>query len=310
MGVTRTIVAGGPATISNAVVASLPGGWRVSGADRYSEAAALATLGLDGQPGVCDPSTRPDRFLVAAGSATADAFTAATLAARLHAPLLLTDSGALSGPTASLLAARDATTLQCWVVGGSASVQPGVYTRIGALFGLYTLAYTAGTGGTINGTSPQSVIPGASGTTVTAVPNMGYHFTGWSDGSTANPRTDTNVTTNVSVTANFAANARASTGLSISAAPTPVKLPTSFVLSGVLSAGTNGLPCVVYVKKPASSRWSYSSNRLSYGATASASSWWYRYTPKLRGTYSFYVTFAGDATHLGSTSKTITVAVK
>ena len=70
----------------------------------------------------------------------------------------------------------------------------------------YTLTYTAGANGSISGTSPQTVNHGANGTPVTAVPNTGYHFVNWSDGSTANPRTDTNVTANVSVTANFAIN--------------------------------------------------------------------------------------------------------
>ena len=70
----------------------------------------------------------------------------------------------------------------------------------------YTLAYTAGANGSISGTSPQTVNHGTNGTPVTAVPNTGYHFVNWSDASTANPRTDTNVTANVSVTANFAIN--------------------------------------------------------------------------------------------------------
>ena len=70
----------------------------------------------------------------------------------------------------------------------------------------YTLTYTAGANGTITGTSPQTVNHGADGSEVTAVPNAGYHFVDWSDGSTANARTDTNVTANVSVTANFAIN--------------------------------------------------------------------------------------------------------
>ena len=70
----------------------------------------------------------------------------------------------------------------------------------------YTLTYTAGSNGTITGTSPQTVNHGASGTAVTAVPNTGYHFVNWSDASTANPRTDTNVTGDISVTANFAIN--------------------------------------------------------------------------------------------------------
>jgi hypothetical protein len=70
----------------------------------------------------------------------------------------------------------------------------------------YTLTYTAGANGSISGTSPQSVNYGASGTAVTAVGNTGYHFVNWSDGSTANPRTDTNVMANVSVTASFTKN--------------------------------------------------------------------------------------------------------
>src|SRR5262249_12763503 len=40
----------------------------------------------------------------------------------------------------------------------------------------YTLTYTAGTNGSITGTTPQTVNDGTSGTAVTAVPNAGYHF--------------------------------------------------------------------------------------------------------------------------------------
>lgn len=68
----------------------------------------------------------------------------------------------------------------------------------------YTLAYAADANGSINGTTPQTVVQGGDGSTVTAVANSGYHFVKWSDESTANPRTDTNVTGNISVTANFA----------------------------------------------------------------------------------------------------------
>ncbi len=70
----------------------------------------------------------------------------------------------------------------------------------------YTLTYTPGANGTISGTSPQTVSYGGSGTAVTAVPNANYHFVNWSDGSAANPRTDTSVTANITVTANFAIN--------------------------------------------------------------------------------------------------------
>jgi len=68
----------------------------------------------------------------------------------------------------------------------------------------YTLTYTAGSGGSVSGTSPQSVISGGSGTAVTAVPDVGYHFVNWSDGVATATRTDSNVTVNKTATANFA----------------------------------------------------------------------------------------------------------
>jgi hypothetical protein len=76
----------------------------------------------------------------------------------------------------------------------------------------YTLTYNAGANGSISGTSPQTVAYGADGTAVTAVPATGYHFVSWSDASTANPRTDTNVTADITVTASFAITTTASAG--------------------------------------------------------------------------------------------------
>jgi len=71
----------------------------------------------------------------------------------------------------------------------------------------YTLNYSAGPGGAVVGTSPQTVEHNGSGSQVTALPEDGYHFVGWSDGIAANPRTDTGVTRDISVTANFSLNA-------------------------------------------------------------------------------------------------------
>src|SRR5690606_20895516 len=68
----------------------------------------------------------------------------------------------------------------------------------------YTPSYSAGSGGAISGPTPQVVAHGADGTPVTAVPDAGYSFVQWSDGSTANPRTDTDVTADLSVQAQFA----------------------------------------------------------------------------------------------------------
>ena len=67
----------------------------------------------------------------------------------------------------------------------------------------FTLEYAAGAGGSLTGDTSQVVAYGEDGTAVEAVPDLGFQFVDWSDGSTANPRTDTNVTADVDVTANF-----------------------------------------------------------------------------------------------------------
>jgi hypothetical protein len=68
----------------------------------------------------------------------------------------------------------------------------------------YTLTYTAGKNGSIDGISPQTVIHGGDGTLVTAVPAEHYHFGGWSDGVGTASRIDRMVHGDISVTANFA----------------------------------------------------------------------------------------------------------
>lgn len=70
----------------------------------------------------------------------------------------------------------------------------------------YGLKYATTPHGTVTGALEQEVAPGNNGTTVTAVPDLGYHFVQWSDGSTANPRTETNVNAPVDVAATFAIN--------------------------------------------------------------------------------------------------------
>ncbi|QNT75743.1 InlB B-repeat-containing protein [Dehalogenimonas etheniformans] len=68
----------------------------------------------------------------------------------------------------------------------------------------YTLSYAAGPGGSVNGTTPQTVNHGGSGSTVTAVPDIGYHFVTWSDGILSASRAETNVFADLSVSASFA----------------------------------------------------------------------------------------------------------
>ena len=78
------------------------------------------------------------------------------------------------------------------------------YPKLQALTS-YTLTYSAGDNGSITGDSPQSVLRSADGSAVTATPDTGYSFVEWTDSSTDNPRTDTNITADVSVTATFEA---------------------------------------------------------------------------------------------------------
>ncbi len=70
----------------------------------------------------------------------------------------------------------------------------------------YTVAYLAGDHGSITGSASQTVNYGADASSVTATADSGFHFTNWSDSSTANPRTDYGIDTNISITANFAAD--------------------------------------------------------------------------------------------------------
>jgi len=90
----------------------------------------------------------------------------------------------------------------------------------------YTLTYTTGMGGTISGTSSQTVNQGASGTLVTATPNVGYHFVSWSDAIFTAARTDINVMVNINTTATFAIDTLTitpSTGLNGSISPSTVQ---------------------------------------------------------------------------------------
>ncbi len=70
---------------------------------------------------------------------------------------------------------------------------------------VFTITYSADTGGTISGASSQSVMRGDNGTEVTAIAGQGYVFDHWSDDLTAHNRTDTNITENKSFVAYFSA---------------------------------------------------------------------------------------------------------
>ncbi|HRQ66567.1 MAG TPA: Ig-like domain repeat protein, partial [Xanthomonadaceae bacterium] len=89
----------------------------------------------------------------------------------------------------------------------------------------YTLTYTAGANGSIDGDSPQTVNHGEDGSAVEAVPDTGYHFVQWSDESTDNPRTDAGVQGDITVEASFAINAYVVTTTAVNGTITSVVDP-------------------------------------------------------------------------------------
>jgi hypothetical protein len=66
-----------------------------------------------------------------------------------------------------------------------------------------TLTYEAGIGGTIMGSTTQTLLLNETGTTVTASSSVGYEFSEWSDGLKTESRTDSNVSTSTIYTAVF-----------------------------------------------------------------------------------------------------------
>ena len=90
----------------------------------------------------------------------------------------------------------------------------------------YTLSYVAGDGGHLIGSTTQVVVRGGKSTEVTAVPNNGYNFYSWSDGSVVSTRAYTVLTENTNFTANFV--------------PVPIRKGSSSSLSSIatITSGT------------------------------------------------------------------------
>lgn len=123
-------------------------------------------------------------------STTSDAVTPQTT---LHATGTIASNGTIAGTWSD--------NYQGGSRAGTWATVSGTSTQI-----IRTLTYTAGTHGSVTGSTSQMIVNGGNGTAVTAVADGGYHFVNWSDASTTNPRTDMSVTANLSVMANFALN--------------------------------------------------------------------------------------------------------
>ncbi len=110
----------------------------------------------------------------------------------------------------------------------------------------YTLTYAAGTNGALSGATNQVVNYGTNGSAVSAVADVGYAFTNWSDGSLTNPRTDVNVTNDVSVTANFVANPAAAVVLSLPTNGSSYVAPATVSLAAVVTTNGNVINAVQF----------------------------------------------------------------
>jgi len=89
----------------------------------------------------------------------------------------------------------------------------------------FTVTFVAGSGGTLSGTTVQSVIAGGDAQAVSAIPNTGMGFVNWTGTgftpSTSNPLTVSKVSQNLTLTANFAAMAT-DTGFNVGQTPAEV----------------------------------------------------------------------------------------
>lgn len=120
LGVRHTLVVGGPAAVSDDLLKALPGATRVSGADRYATAVALAEhFGLVS-----------DEVFVAGGLSFADAITGAVLAARRGCGLLLVGN-TVPPEVAAFLSESDI--VRITVLGGPAAVDTDLVKLLATL---------------------------------------------------------------------------------------------------------------------------------------------------------------------------------
>ena len=173
-----------------------------------------------------------------------------------------------------------------------------------------TLRYVAGRGGTISGVTSQTVSDGGDGTAVRARPAAGYHFVDWSDGSTANPRTDTHVTANIDVTANFKANPMVSTTTRLWG-PASVNVKTSCGIAGAVSpSAAPGKVTITITRKAGATWWSFASPTV--GGTAGRFK--YTFKPPYKGQWCCVAKYLGgmsaSKTYRSSTSLAVNFTVK
>jgi hypothetical protein len=157
---------------------------------------------------------------------------------------------------------------------------------------LYVLTYASTPNGRVSGQVLQAVAPGASGTTVTAVPNPGYRFAGWSDGLAGASRVDTNVSGDISVAASFAALPAYSTRL-VATGASAVYRYRAYRLTGTLGPIAAGGRVKITWQRYYSG--AYRTVRSAYGSVV-AGRFVATYKPTIRGKWRVQVSYSGRVT--------------
>jgi putative cell wall-binding protein len=162
LGVSETIVVGGTGVIGSSVLNKLPRPRRISGADRYATAVALAR----------HFSPQGDRYFIATGRDFADAITGGVLAAREGTGLLLVGS-TVPSTVSKYLQEREAKSV-C-ILGGTGAVSATIANA------LKNILAPPGTAGLAGWTVPGASVTVAGRTTVAAADGS-YLVTGLSAG--------------------------------------------------------------------------------------------------------------------------------
>jgi hypothetical protein len=123
---------------------------------------------------------------------------------------LLNSAGATSRTTAQMTFPHNGDTYLDWDFTQIWDIGNATYQNNGYPFHRWQskrieIGYITDGNGSIVGEKQQVRIPGANGLEVMAVPNNGFTFLRWNDGSTNNPRKETNITSDLLIIAEFKA---------------------------------------------------------------------------------------------------------
>ncbi|MGD7053277.1 cell wall-binding repeat-containing protein [Sutcliffiella horikoshii] len=121
LGVTESVIVGGTAVVSDAVMRELPGSMRVSGKDKYATNIEVAkAFGVDNK-----------HMYIATGRSFADALTGAALASKKGSGILLVDKEGIRNVTREYF--MDSTISRLTIFGGESAISNNVYEELNSL---------------------------------------------------------------------------------------------------------------------------------------------------------------------------------